>query len=467
MRFFLARLSAAALLLISFPALPASGTELSNVESCKIRQSDQSQILRMGWPKYPGLIDSKGSPKFLVVGIDFVDAPMKDYSAIHISDVLELDKITERYDFVSLGQFTPKFEVYPEWVRMPSPSSHYGQDRERVEFVEGEWSTHHLTHDLTNQLIGMRNLKDYQGLILFVSKGDVLSGRSAYATILDKHIKEISGGPGNYIVIGRGWESEDRVEVWRAIVHELNHLLGLPDLYLYEPDGYWQGRTPGPFGQQAFIFNSSSDSLGWNRLLNGWIPENQILCLTDTRGIEKVYLSPPNDGDESGKQLVIYRLSESKVLVIGALNSQGYDARTYENSVLVYLVDSSVKSGEGPVTIIPRPTPLTLAPLSPSLPDWERFVEAPLIPKSYLEYGEFLIVNEAPKDKGAIVSVYVGDAKAKMKIELNNQAKAEEPKVEPSPTPVAKKKTIICTKGSKVLKVKAINPKCPKGYKKK
>jgi hypothetical protein len=33
------------------------------------------------------------------------------------------------------------------------------------------------------------------------------------------------------------------------------------------------------------------------------------------------------------------------------------------------------------------------------------------------------------------------------------------------PTPIATKKTIVCTKGKTNKKVSGANPKCPKGYK--
>jgi hypothetical protein len=58
------------------------------------------------------------------------------------------------------------------------------------------------------------------------------------------------------------------------------------------------------------------------------------------------------------------------------------------------------------------------------------------------------------------------EAEAKAKAEAEAKAKAEEEAG--AEAKVAKKKsTITCTKGKKVKKVKAVKPKCPKGYKKK
>lgn len=435
------------------PALPIAAAETSEVEACKIAQVDTSQVTRVGWPKFPGIISSEGSPKFLVVGLDFIDAPMTSYGTDRIRSIFQLDKVTDRYKFVSGGKFAPTFDIYPNWVRLPEPSSHYGEDRDLVEFVQGEWGTHHLVHDLIQQIDMKRDLSSYQGILAYVSGGQSLSGKASYATLIDTDLVGENSEITNYIVLGRGWESEERVEKWRPVVHEINHLLGLADLYLYKPNGYWLGRTPGPFGQQAFVFESSSDSLGWNRWLNGWVDSHEIICITDSREINKVFMSPPYDSDASGTQLVIYRISASKVLVIEALAASGYAASTYPNSVLIYQVDSSVNSGEGPVTIIPRPTRLTMAPLSPNLPDWERFKEAPLIPGSYVEYGDFLIVNEAKQKTGSTLSVYIGEAKTKVLDELLGANKGA-------------LKTITCKKAKAIKTVSGNKPRCPAGYKK-
>lgn len=56
--------------------------------------------------------------------------------------------------------------------------------------------------------------------------------------------------------------------------------------------------------------------------------------------------------------------------------------------------------------------------------------------------------------------------KIKISLAPDPQAKLVE-KIDSKPATVAVKKTIICKKGSKVKKVTAITPKCPKGYKKK
>jgi M6 family metalloprotease-like protein len=453
------------LLIIPLNVLPSSGAEPISFTDCKIPQVDQDQVLRIGWPKAPNLIKPLGSPRFLVVGVDFRDAPMNAYEASRIEEVLQLKKVTERYDFVSNGKFSPKFEVFPQWVRMPFDSQNYGSSLNQIEVIQGEWNTHLLVHDLENLLDESISFLPYQGIIAFVSGGQALSGRAGYATVLDNDLDSVKYGINNYIVVGRDWENEPRVETWKVIVHEINHLIGIPDLYLYESDGYWQGKSPGPFGLQAFLFQSTSDSLGWNRWLNGWIPDSQVLCITNGQGLIGKVLSPPSDNNETDPQLVIFRLSNSQALVIESLSASGYDAQTLTTSLLVYVVDSSINTGYGPIRLVPRRTDLTTAPLSPDLPDWERYKEAPLIPNSYVEYQDFLIVNEGERGAGEVLSVYKGQSRIDKLVEISEAAK---PKVgvEVTQEKSSTLKSIKCKKGKNTKVIRAIKPKCPKGYSK-
>jgi M6 family metalloprotease-like protein len=427
-------------------------SEVSSLQPCKIQRYDQTNPLSIGWPKFPGTLITIGKPKILVIGVDFPDAPAQDFTPESIPRLMNLESVSSYFKKVSNGLLDPQFKVVPNWVRMPHSSDHYGTNREGVLFVDGEWQTHHLEHDATNELKRSLNLSEFDAAILFVSGGAVLSGRSAYATVLDGGIRSLSDGLGNYVVVGYGIFRLAEVKPWKVIVHELNHLMGLEDLYLSTTDGWWQGKTPGPFGQQAYVYGTATDALGWNRWLNGWIPDSQVLCITNSRSYLDLLMTSSVSSDRERYQLIVIKQSDKKVLVIEQLSSQGFDSSTMPNSVLVYTIDTSIPQGEGPVRIIPRPTALTKAPFSPALPDWERFVEAPLIPKTYVDYGNWLISNQAAVNDGSRIAIYFGNDATNMKNYLDSLPKAT--------------KTISCKKDKKLKRVTGVNPVCPKGYKK-
>lgn len=423
----------------------------ADLSPCKILATDTASTMRVGWPKHPGTLNSKGAPNILVVGVDFEDDTEKGDAKVILSWVLQLNKVKEYYRTVSGGLFHPNFTVVPSFIRMPSPSSHYGGDLEQDKMVDGEWETHHLFKDATAEVGKMDNLDLYDAAIIVVTGGSTLAGRAAYAVVNHGDSRSMKDAHGNYIVIGKGSMNIAEIQHWKVIVHEMNHLLGVADLYVYGPDGWWQGKSPGPFGQQAYLYSSSTDSLGWNRWINGWISDERVTCRSIAKTSENLLMSPRSGS--TGAELFITKLSDTQVLVVEALTASSADSKTYPQSLLVYTVDSSIKMGEGPVRIVPNPTKLTTAPLSPSIPDWIRFTEAPLKPGDYVRYGDYLIVNNAGVKNDTTMSFYVGSAASTR----FNQLEAIK----------RKKSSITCIKSGKTLKVTGINPQCPAGYRKK
>lgn len=116
----------------------------------------------------------------------------------------------------------------------------------------------------------------------------------------------------------------------------------------------------------------------------------------------------PSGTRDLNYELVIIRISPTVVYVVEALKEIGFEASTYKNSLLVYKVDSSVESGFGPIQIIPKKTATTTAPLSPSLPDWIRFQEAPLRKSEQVLYNKMLFRNVKTTSGATYFSVFTG-----------------------------------------------------------
>jgi len=391
-RRFLAVLIAVCPASIALVISPVSAAE--DLTPCKIQVQSTTNHMRVGWPRDPDVMQSTGNVKILVLAIDFSDAPMIGDPTNEYKSLMQLEKVSAFYRSVSNGLFTPTFEIYPKYVRMKENSDHYGKLLETDELVDGEWESHHMTHDAMREVDGIVDLSLYKGALVIVSGGKSLSGRIALATSQDVNSDPHKTGEiHNTILAGIRSFAESGVFPWRILVHEINHLLGLADLYLYSPDGWWQGRSPGAFGQQGFLRGSAqSDSLAWNRWLLGWVPDKRIQCNAYAISINSLPMSQPGSLDNR-HELILTKVNEHTVLVIEALKYQGYEAKAPKNSILVYLVDSWIKPGFGPVKIIPRKGPVTYSPLNASLPDWDRYKDAPISPGQSITYGNLLIKN--------------------------------------------------------------------------
>ena len=427
--------------LTSFP--PVTADAASVLEPCKIQSPDTTTHMRIGWPVDKDALKSVGKANILVLIVDFSDDPQSNFDANRYRQKMELLTVSSYFNFVSNGLFKPTFTIYPSFVRMPENSKHYGDQLEVDELVNGEWESHRMTHDAIEVVDGTIKVSDFDAAIIVVSGGSSLSGRIALATSQDESLDTNNSVKiQNTILAGIEAFSTEGIPPWAILVHEINHLLGLVDLYLYEVDGWWKGKSSGAFGMQGFLRGSSgTDSLAWNRWLRGWIPESRILCIDAPKNFEKIRMSVFGAVDSS-YEMVVIKTSPTVVYVVEALRNRGFEASTYFNSLLVYKVDTTVKSGYGPVTIIPRKTKVTTAPLSPGLPDWVRFQEAPLRVFDQV-FSQGMLFRNSNYESGALTfSLFVGEKALK---EQKNS-----PKI------------ITCKTGKKVLKIKGYSPICPK-----
>jgi hypothetical protein len=96
--------------------------------------------------------------------------------------------------------------------------------------------------------------------------------------------------------------------------------------------------------------NSNSPGfLAWERWLVGWLDNDQIHCM---EGKSTTKLITPISR-KSGLKAVIVPISSTKVLVIESRRAEGVDKNLQKSGALVYLVDSALQSGMGPVKIFP------------------------------------------------------------------------------------------------------------------
>jgi hypothetical protein len=97
-------------------------------------------------------------------------------------------------------------------------------------------------------------------------------------------------------------------------------------------------------------YESNAPSLfAYERWNLGWIDDSQIKCLKDVKSTELI--SPVQTS--GGVKAVIIPISRTKALVIESRRASGIDKNIAKSGVLVYVVDSSIQSGQGPIKVFP------------------------------------------------------------------------------------------------------------------
>ena len=138
------------------------------------------------------------------------------------------------------------------------------------------------------------------------------------------------------------------------LVHEVGHLIGLPDLYPL----HGGADEVGCWDIMSDIFHARS-FLGWHHHKNGWLDASRKTYVGQDRrgwvttlhpldapeGLSMI-VAPVDDPARPGKVLVV----EPAPPVLGTDRSLGGEG------ILVYSVDATVGSGDSPLVVIPRAT---------------------------------------------------------------------------------------------------------------
>jgi hypothetical protein len=163
------------------------------------------------------------------------------------------------------------------------------------------------------------------------------------------------------------------------ILHELSHA-GL-DIGDYYNAGFWPS-----------VGNGSSDQLGWDKYLEGFMNDKQIRCASINS--ESIHWLIPSVAKGPFTKLLVLPLSKSKVLVVESMRAAGYRyklPKKYEGA-LVYTVDVSITE-HGYGTDVLRPSRARFEPADGAKQDAALKVGESIIFEgvkiSVIEAGEF------------------------------------------------------------------------------
>jgi hypothetical protein len=120
----------------------------------------------------------------------------------------------------------------------------------------------------------------------------------------------------------------------------------LEDLYDMSPPPQYDG-TFWEYDLMNSFRGSAPELTAWNRFLLGWLDDTQVRCISSATPRRTThYLSAISDRNALPK-MVARSLSSGRTLVLESRRNRGYDK--LDDSVLVYIVDSTRRSGDGPI----------------------------------------------------------------------------------------------------------------------
>ncbi|MEU6232232.1 M6 family metalloprotease domain-containing protein [Kitasatospora sp. NPDC047058] len=311
---------------------PASAAIAESAASCKLRATDAN--LSEGFGSQSGLVPSTGTVNAKMIFVDFPDAQAND-DTTSLYDQLA-PGATDWFSTASYGRLNLHISAdTSRFYRMPDSSDSYGYQRG-------------LSYESHQQYI--------QDAVRAAGRSVDFSGTQILYIVPTRRASAISFSPtfmgsvttADGTVIDKTVTLGQDLWAWGSGVmnHETGHAMGLPDLYSLgsgDAHGYVGG-----WDMMGLISGPDPDRFGWHKWKQQWIDDNQVGCVTGQGG-KTVTLTPLETN--GGKKIAVVRTGSTRAVVAEVRGKQGVDGGACKTGVLIYTVDTTVNSGDGPVRV--------------------------------------------------------------------------------------------------------------------
>ena len=405
--------------------------------------------LRLGFPRSNTRVPAIGTTKNLIIVLDYPDAPFTGDLMQSVNNVLSPQLTTEFFALNSYNKLNLTFDVHPKVVRINSSEKSFAPNASGGFFVNGVQQDHRLIREALAVANTQANLAGYQSLNFFAPTGDSLRyyGSAFLGLPLTAGNTTVVN---SQLVNGLIGTITSPVPSWAVFAHEYGHLLGMYDLYVQA--GGNTGRSPGPFDLMGNTSGTSYSFLGFNRWVQGWLTDSDVIC--DVGVVKKSDFTLTKLNATAGKRVYVRPLSGTKAIVIEHRSDSRFDQLGTNTGLLVYTIDFTVASLQGAVSIQHSVGD------SPTIfnSDVERYRAATLTQGQQLTVEGISIYANSITAEQASFSVMTPTELTALLAEKSKPVAAS-PKIR-------SKRTITCIKGVTQLKVRAIKPKCPTGFQK-
>ncbi|MGW0842538.1 M6 family metalloprotease domain-containing protein [Streptomyces sp. NPDC002787] len=316
----------------------------STLDPCMIRGPLGIQMSE-GIPTPPGYSRSTGTVRALNLMIDFSDAPGEGSAMDRFAEFAPQTQKWFRTSSYGRIDYRPEAPL-TEWLRMPRSFRSYGIER-GAPFEPGY---RRLVQDMVRVADPLVDFGAYDLVNVLVTPN---AGPSALDTVLSVTFagnREAPVADGVTVanasfVYSRqddGSGSYDETG-YRVLPHENGHVFGLPDLYTHEGGG-----SVGHWDIMSEDWGVDNDLLGWHKWKLGWLDETQVGCVAEA-GRSEYTLTPL--ATPGGAKLVVVPLSSRTAYAVELRTRAGNDAVVCRPGVLVYRVDATVDTGNGPIKV--------------------------------------------------------------------------------------------------------------------
>ena len=304
------------------------------------------------------------------------------------------NNISSFYKFNSYGKVNFQWTFSSKFYTLPHDTGYY-------HFLPGQWlkamddETHYL-QDAINVSDPDFDFSQFDLVILFPAKSASFNMPSfAYPGTHSGYFWKIYSKEGQVrnmqSVMAEDFNRSDATDnpnyfktSWVNIVHEIGHEYLLPDLYESGSAATFN-RFMGIYDIMTGYFDPGAglEFNGWSRWLVGFLDDNEVLCITDK--VDSSIMLRPIESQESGEKIAVITIDTSRALLIESRRNLGFDSnlRASSQGVLVFLLDTSIANGKGPLRLLRPDTSV----------DMKNYTDAALKTGQSLTFEDYTIKN--------------------------------------------------------------------------
>ena len=248
----------------------------------------------------------------------------------------------ELYRRMSYGRLRMDVTLHGEWVTLPKDDAEYHMDRVI------SWETHRAYIQDVFDSVPDTDFCAYD--IVYIAAVEESAVPYSPTMAAKSWPVKAKNGTGCGLVVTFGADMHFRRG--KLFCHETGHILGLPDLYLYEvPEGVRDCFAHcGPFDLMGLIEGTAPDYLGYHKWRLGWIDDDQVTEFGPGESGEAV-LTPLEES--GGLKLVNLPLDNETGYMAEYRTPAGLDKELERDGVILYRISGRVENGAGCVTLIP------------------------------------------------------------------------------------------------------------------
>jgi len=306
---------------------------------CKLSDPNGKQNgISLGFPRLSERLKSTGTVRIGVVFVDFPDAAATRSTQSVYS--LISPEAERRFAAMSYGRAT--FELVPlqRWLRMSRASTAYSMSRTNTTYsIHRDFITEAL-----NLSVGSLSVSDLDGFLVLANPDAAAFDFGPAFTPNDVYWATTAAGRTWMNGATSGTDLLNFGSAW--FNHEFGHAMGLVDLYAFSGAA---NRFVGHFSLMGLISGGAPEFFGWERWSLGWLSDSEVACLTS--GSATINLEPI--ARTGGTKIAVVKLGPSRALVVESRRRTGYDTGLTKEGIVAYIVDTSVRSGEGVIRVLP------------------------------------------------------------------------------------------------------------------